>query len=98
MTDDEVIDAEAIVLEDPVNETPAEPETPPPFTPPVRKLAIWFDFVRADGSTGRNRVFLDWVADLRVVADLFEIERQIAAQANGEYVSVLITNWRALEN
>lgn len=78
------------------DEVDKNPE-PPAFSPPVRKLAVYYDFVRRDGSQGKTRMFLDWVADIRLSADLVALESRIVEVSGGELISALITSWAPLE-
>jgi len=77
-----------------VAQAEAAPALPPP---PVRKVLIYYDLVRKDGSQGKNRFAIDYAADVRLLSDILAIERNIVAASNGELISAFITNWKSLE-
>ena len=82
-----------------VEESAQAEQTPPPIAgqPLIRKLLIYYDFVRKDGSKGSSRFVIDWAADLRLLADILTIESNIVTSSNGEVISAFVTNWKSLE-
>lgn len=70
----------------------------PQFVPPVRKLAVWYNFTRKDGSQGESRIFINWVADIRTSADIMGVEQHLVGSSNGELVAAMVTHWKALES
>jgi hypothetical protein len=70
----------------------------PAFSPPVRKLIVWYNLTRKDGSRSSSRIFIDWAADIRTSADLMGIEQYLVGTSDGELVSVMVTHWKALES
>jgi hypothetical protein len=61
----------------------------------VAKSAVWYSFIRTDGSRGANRIFID--EEIKSSEDVIRIEAGIMQTANGAYAAVMITNWRSVE-
>lgn len=82
------------------NESPVPQTTAPTSAPAMRKCMVIFSFVRQDGTTGTQRVFLNGVPDLRTERDIQAAEKMIleASQSSSvPYAVVMIRDWRALE-
>ena len=74
------------------------PEASPTEMPmPQFILAAYFSFVRADGSTGSDRVYIQGVPALRYRAQIEHFEKAILEQSQGQFIKVMITSWMTLE-
>jgi hypothetical protein len=84
-------------LAEPAND-PAPPQPAPDNVAITPKVMVNYNFVRTDGTSGSNRLFLQGLYDIRSQSEIEQIEKLVMQNGGNQLASVMVTGWYPLES